>query len=83
MMRLSGCRFLAMARMFPWELLLNSALKIWCVMWPGPRMAETMIVPVSVLGSAVLLVAQWGGYIDRTSDLPPGHQIMWRGYAQL
>ncbi len=38
--------------------------------------------PVS-LGAAVKLVANMGGYIGRTNDPPPGHQIMWYGYSQL
>ncbi len=38
--------------------------------------------PVS-LGAAVKLVANMGGYIGRTNDPPPGHQIMWQGYSQL
>ena len=35
------------------------------------------------LGQAVKLVAKIGGYLDRPSDPPPGHQIMWRGYMKL
>jgi len=35
------------------------------------------------LGDAVRLVAHLGGYIGRTRDPPPGHQIMWRGYTYL
>ena len=35
------------------------------------------------LGAAVKLVARLGGYLDRTSDPPPGHQIMWEGYTKL
>ncbi|WP_291995677.1 IS4 family transposase [Candidatus Accumulibacter sp. ACC003] len=35
------------------------------------------------LGDAVLLVARLGGYLGRATDPPPGHQIMWHGYAQL
>ncbi|HCZ14522.1 MAG TPA: hypothetical protein DHV85_07965 [Candidatus Accumulibacter sp.] len=29
------------------------------------------------------LVARLGGYLGRANDPPPGHQIMWQGYAQL
>jgi len=35
------------------------------------------------LGDAVKLVAKIGGYLDRKNDPPPGHQIMWAGYAAL
>ncbi len=35
------------------------------------------------LGVAVKLVANIGGYLGRASDPPPGHQLMWRGYAIL
>ena len=35
------------------------------------------------LTSAVLLVAMMGGYRNRKHDPPPGHEIMWRGYASL
>ena len=35
------------------------------------------------LASAILMVAIMGGYMNRKSDPPPGHTIMWRGYARL
>jgi hypothetical protein len=35
------------------------------------------------LGDAVRLTARIGGYLGRTRDPPPGHQVMWRGYARL
>ena len=35
------------------------------------------------LASAILMVALMGGYTNRKSDPPPGHEIMWRGYANL
>jgi len=35
------------------------------------------------LGAAVKLVARIGGYLDRSGDPPPGHQIIWQGYAYL
>jgi hypothetical protein len=35
------------------------------------------------LGEAVQLVAALGCYLGRKNDPPPGHQIMWRGYAKL
>ncbi len=33
--------------------------------------------------SGVMLVAMMGGYMNRKHDPPPGHDIMWRGYASL
>jgi hypothetical protein len=35
------------------------------------------------LGEAVLQVAILGGYLNRNNDPPPGHQLMWHGYATL
>ena len=29
------------------------------------------------------LVAKIGGYLDRSGDPPPGHQLMWQGYLRL
>lgn len=39
--------------------------------------------PPATLGSAVRLVAMLGGYIGRANDPPPGHQVMWQGFATL
>jgi len=39
--------------------------------------------PPETLAVAVTLVAKLGGYLNRSSDPDPGHQIMWRGYAYL
>jgi hypothetical protein len=39
--------------------------------------------PPTKLGEAVRLVASLGGYLGRKNDPPPGHQIMWKGYAYL
>lgn len=39
--------------------------------------------PPASLGDAVHLVARLGGYLARNSDPPPGHQVMWSGYAAL
>jgi hypothetical protein len=33
------------------------------------------------LGEAVTLVAKIGGYLGRNNDPPPGHQLLWHGYA--
>jgi len=38
---------------------------------------------VQTLGDAVRMVADLGGHLGRKNDPPPGHQIMWRGYAVL
>jgi hypothetical protein len=37
--------------------------------------------PPILLGDAVRLVAKIGGYLGRNNDPPPGHQILWQGYA--
>ena len=37
--------------------------------------------PPILLGDAVRLVATIGGYLDRKSDPPPGHQLLWLGYT--
>ena len=29
------------------------------------------------------IVAKIGGYLGRNSDAPPGHQLIWQGYAAL
>ncbi len=39
-------------------------------------------VPDTV-GTAVFIVAKFGGYLARKSDPPPGDQILWRGYFTL
>ena len=39
--------------------------------------------PPSMVGEAVLLVAKLGGYLGRNSDPPPGHQLLWQGYAKF
>jgi hypothetical protein len=39
--------------------------------------------PPSLLGEAVTLVANIGGYLGRNSDPPPGHQLLWQGYAKF
>ena len=31
----------------------------------------------------VRLVARIGGYLGRTKDPEPGHQLIWQGYMQL
>ena len=35
------------------------------------------------LGDAIVLVAMLGGYINRNSDPPAGHELMWYGYQNL
>ena len=39
--------------------------------------------PPLLLGDAVRLIAIIGGYLGRNSDPPPGHQLIWQGYAAL
>ena len=34
-------------------------------------------------GEAVRLVARIGGNLRRNNDPPPGHQLIWQGYAAL
>lgn len=46
-------------------------------------MQKKELKPPVLLGEAVQLVAAIGGYLGRKKDPPPGHQIMWRGYAAL
>ena len=41
------------------------------------------LTPPELLGEAVRLVAKIGGYLDRKNDPPPGHQLIWQGYAAL
>jgi hypothetical protein len=46
--------------------------------------ARTRRLPApTTLGEAVRMVARLGGYLARTRDPPPGHQLMWYGYATL
>lgn len=47
-----------------------------------PMLKKTLPLP-NTLGAAVKLVAKMGGYLDRTGDPQPRHQIMWRGYQYL
>ena len=37
----------------------------------------------ATLRDAVRLVARMGGYLGRTNDPEPGHQLMWEGYSKL
>ena len=45
--------------------------------------AKKRLTQPTQLGEAVQLVAHLGGYLGRVHDPPPGHQLMWHGYAQL
>lgn len=47
------------------------------------RKKKKRVNPLTLLGDAVRLVAQIGGYLGRANDPPPGHQLMWQGYSQL
>jgi hypothetical protein len=46
-------------------------------------MQKKGLKPPLLLGEAVQLIAKIGGYLGRKKDPPPGHQVMWRGYAAL
>ena len=48
----------------------------------GP-MQKKRLKPPSNLRDAVRLVARMGGYLGRTKDPEPGHQLMWHGYEKL
>jgi hypothetical protein len=41
------------------------------------------LCPPDFLNKAVTSVATIGGYLNRSGDPPPGHQIMWQGYSRL
>jgi hypothetical protein len=49
----------------------------------GAVAKKKRLKPPANLGNAVRLVAKLGGYLGRKSDPPPGHQLMWQGYAKL
>ena len=44
---------------------------------------KKVLHPPTSLGAAVNLIAKLGGYLGRSNDPPPGHQLMWRGYIHL
>ncbi len=37
----------------------------------------------NTLGEAVMVVARLGGYMMRKHDLPPGTEVLWRGYKEI
>jgi hypothetical protein len=39
--------------------------------------------PPTLIGEAIRLIAKIGGYLGRNNDPPPGHQLMWQGYAEF
>ena len=39
--------------------------------------------PPKTLAEAVRLTAIVGGYLARNNDGPPGHELMWSGFARL
>jgi len=39
--------------------------------------------PPALLGETVRLIAKIGGYLGRNHDPPPGHQLIWQGYAEF
>ena len=36
-----------------------------------------------LLGEAIILIAQLGGYLHRKCDGPPGFETLWKGYARF
>lgn len=44
---------------------------------------KKLLKPPALLGEAVTLVAKIGGYLGRANDPPPGHQLLWQGYAEF
>ena len=48
-----------------------------------PPPGDGAAAPPMSLGGAILLIARLGGYLNRKSDAPPGHQVIWEGYARL
>lgn len=49
----------------------------------GAYAKKKHLKPPMLLGDAVRVVARIGGYLERKNDPPPGHQILWQGYAAL
>jgi len=49
----------------------------------GAYAKKKRLTPPSALGEAVRLVARIGGYLGRNNDPPPGHQLLWQGYAEF
>jgi hypothetical protein len=47
------------------------------------RRHRRKLTPPDTLGDAIVLVAMIGGYINRNSDPPAGHELMWYGYQNL
>ncbi len=44
---------------------------------------KKLLKPPALLGEAVTLVAKIAGYLGRANDPPPGHQLLWQGYAEF
>jgi len=51
--------------------------------WDSEAMQKKSGEKPTSVGAAVRLIAELGGYLGRSNDPPPGHQIMWRGYTHL
>ena len=39
--------------------------------------------PPNSIGSAIMIIARIGGHLNRSGDPPPGHQVMWKGFAKF
>jgi len=48
----------------------------------GNRAAKNQLRPAT-LSQYLLSIAKLGGYLNRTSDPPPGNMVMWRGLSRL
>lgn len=52
---------------------------------PGPRATRKKKEDLTTLslGTAITLIAQLGGYLNRKSDRGPGFETLWKGYARF
>jgi hypothetical protein len=58
---------------------LQRLLAINVVLAARVRRHRYPVKPLHTLGHATLIDAIMGGYLNRNSDPPPGHQLMWHG----
>lgn len=89
-------RAIAIKLVIAWRIMLMTLLGRACPELPAEILLSEIEVTVlnafakqnrikqpAHLGDAVRLVARLGGYLGRNNDPPPGHQLMWQGYAVL
>jgi len=55
----------------------KTEMKIIDQLVPSPRPCRNMV------SNYLVRLAKLGGYLDRTSDPPPGNMVIWRGLARL